>query len=261
MKSCKYVLISVEVKGPTVSTAEDGTGSTHSRLSFMSHISSTRSASDDLAPFRVTLIFFIFVLHNNPSHSPRVCCPLPPLLSYLSTALHFYGLNHYECVDTQFATMHLKRIMEYLTFVCVCVCMSPCASRGVLVVLLFSAGPSNPFKSALLIPLSSHSCCGFVQIHDMTPRMGCNFYVLQMSPDNDRAHLGFQRKKINISFFFVHPAPKLTHTNGNTKLINKGKHRRTKYSKYGWHSVTGSWVWFPFSLWAHVDFLDMHVRL
>ena len=28
---------------------------------------------------------------------------------------------------------------------------------------LFSVGPSNPFKSALLIPLSSHSCRGFLQ--------------------------------------------------------------------------------------------------
>lgn len=72
----------------------------------------------------------------------------------------------------QFVTMHLKRIMGYLTFACVCVCVHVSVYMRILAwirrcpgVSLVSVGPSNPFKSALLIPLSSHSCRGFMQAH------------------------------------------------------------------------------------------------
>lgn len=76
--------------------------------------------------------------------------------SYLSTAPHFYGLDRYEYGDKQFATKHLKRIMS----VCVLVRIRRCPGGP-----LFSVGPSNPFKSALLIPLSSHSRRGVMPPH------------------------------------------------------------------------------------------------
>lgn len=99
--------------------------------------------------------------------------------------------------------------------ICMCVyvrvpmCITGCPGGP-----LFSVGPSNPFKSALLIPLSSHSCCGLLQAHDTTPRMGCNFYVLQRSTDifcSVRV-CWFTKtekdQKININFLFVHPVPR-----------------------------------------------------
>lgn len=100
---------------------------------------------------------------------------------------------------------------------------------------LFSVGPSNPFKSALLIPLSSRSCCGFVQAHDTTPRMGCNFYVLQRSTD---IFLSFEkiRKSILLSSLCIHFSEE-TNRNKWKQLINRDKlmvynGKKHKYSKY-----------------------------
>lgn len=85
--------------------------------------------------------------------------------------------------------MHLKRIIGYLTFACVCVCVHVHVSvymlilawiRGCPGVSLVSVGPSNPFKSALLIPLSSHSCRGFMQAHTTSHHRpyGLNFQLV-----------------------------------------------------------------------------------
>lgn len=87
----------------------------------MSHISTTCYACDHLATNQVTLIFD-FVLHSNLLHYPHECWPLLPLLSYASTALAFYGLNRNVYGGKHFVTMHLKRIMGYLTFLRVIVC-------------------------------------------------------------------------------------------------------------------------------------------
>lgn len=72
---------------------------------------------------------------------------------------------------------------------------------------LFSVGPSNPFKSALLIPLSSHSCCGFMQAHRnilTTVHTGCIFCSIQRSTDIFW-NMFFAKSKTAVSFLSVHP--------------------------------------------------------
>ena len=75
--------------------------------------------------------FFVVVLHSNLSDSLHECCLLLPLLSYPSTVLAFMDWIAMNMGGKQFVTMHLKRIMGYLTFARVYVCVRMCACKCV----------------------------------------------------------------------------------------------------------------------------------
>lgn len=141
----------------------------HSRPSLLSCVILASSACDHLAPFQVTLTF-VFVLHTNLS----ICVVLffRCWLLWIES-LWIWGWQTIcdNALEKDYGILDICA--------CVYVCAWPCGSGGVLVVLCFLGlffGLSNPFKSASLIPLSSHSCCGFMQAHTSVPtavHMGC----------------------------------------------------------------------------------------
>lgn len=114
----------------------------------------------------------------------------------------------------QFATMHLKGIMGYLTFVHACVCVrvctrtSPCGSEGVLVVLCFLSDPLillnqlvNPtFFSQLLWLHAGTYKRSYHWLH-----MGCISLQKNMIFLLKHAFWLPKGDKINISFLSVRP--------------------------------------------------------
>lgn len=152
------------------------------------------------SPFWVTLAALVpsvIILHHFKSHWLSFFFPtvisynLPMMSSMLSSSssafisvncISLYGLHWNDYTAKQFVTMHLKKIIGHMTSACVCVRMCTCVDQKLSCGPLFSAGPSNPFKSALLIPLSSHCARDFMQAHTRvltTVYASCVFFTFQ----------------------------------------------------------------------------------
>lgn len=113
-------------------------------------ITGPSSACEHFAPFQVTLIFVV-VLHGNLS----MCRPPLLRLSYVSTALAFYGLNRNEYWMEGGQTICDNALEKDYGILDICACMCVCVRAHMPMWIrrcpggpLFSFGPSNPFKSA-----------------------------------------------------------------------------------------------------------------
>lgn len=84
-------------------------------------ITGPSSACEHFAPFQVTLIFVV-VLHGNLS----MCRPLLLRLSYVSTALAFYGLNRNEYWMEGGQTICDNALEKDYGILDICACMCVC---------------------------------------------------------------------------------------------------------------------------------------